>query len=266
MDRLKGKVAIITGSGTGLGRAIAQLFVEEEAKVVVADIREKDGEGTVKIIRDMGGEAIFVKTDVSKSADVQNLVHAAEDRYGKLNIMVANAGIMGRGSGKPLAEIPEEEWWEIVNVNLGGVFLCFKYAIPAILRAGGGAMTATASLAAHRAFKRNDAYCASKGAIVSMVRSLAYDLAPTIRVNAVSPGAMKTELIPHMNEAKGITTPTPPMGALQPGQPPPPPIRRFSDPREVACAHLYLVSDEASFITGQTLIADGGWGIPPASA
>jgi NAD(P)-dependent dehydrogenase (short-subunit alcohol dehydrogenase family) len=257
MDRLKDKVAIVTGGGTGLGRAIAILYAEEGAKVTVADVRPADGEETVRRIVAAGGEALFVRADVSASEDMHAVVAQTEERFGRLNVMTANAGIMGRGAAKALPDIPEDEWWEIIRVNLGGVFYSFRHAIPAIMRAGGGAMTATSSLGADRAFRKLDAYAASKGGVNSMIRTLAYDLAPHIRVNAVAPGAMSTDLMLHMNQDKGVADPV----AASQQREVENPVMRWSDPREVAHAHLFLASDDASFITGQVLTADAGWGM-----
>ncbi len=249
MSRLRDRVAIVTGSATGIGRQIAMLYAEEGARVVVSDVRASDGAETVKRIRDAGGEAIFVEADVSKSSEVAAVVEAAVREFGALHIMTANAGVMGRGTRKSLVEITEDEFREIMAINFDGVWLAFRHAIPEIERAGGGAMTATASLAAHRGGAKLPAYCASKGAVVALVRSVAADLAPRIRVNAVSPGAVATELMAHTAESLGVDpasmTPTTSWGGL-------------ADPRDIAQAHLFLVSDASRFMTGQALIVDGG--------
>jgi NAD(P)-dependent dehydrogenase (short-subunit alcohol dehydrogenase family) len=258
VGRLEGKVAIVTGGSTGLGRETAALYAEEGAKVVVGDVRADEGEESVRRIRDGGGEAIFVHANVAESNDVKALVDAAESQYGKLDIMTANAGILGRGAFKTVTEIEDDEFDEIMRVNFYGVYYSFKHAIPAIRRAGGGAMTATASTAAHRGYPNLPAYCSSKGAVVALVRSVALELQPTIRVNAVSAGQMATEIGVHVLEAKGLA----PEEAEAGGAPPATTFRR-ADAREVANAHLFLVSDEASFVVGQALLVDGGRSVVP---
>jgi NAD(P)-dependent dehydrogenase (short-subunit alcohol dehydrogenase family) len=261
MKRLEGKVAIVTGAGTGLGRETAKLYAQEGAAVVLGDIREEEGERTAGEIRDAGGTALFRRTDVSSSADVRALVETAEREHGRLDVITANAGILGRGAYTSLAEIPEDEFARVIDVNFYGVVWSFKHAIPAILRAGGGAMTATASLGAHRGFSRLDAYCASKGAIVALVRSLSADLYPRIRVNAVSPGGMATEMGLHTAEDKGVANPEEVIRLSRMGNLADRPV---SSPQDVARVHLFLVSDDGAFVNGQSVVADGGWGVIPA--
>ena len=259
MGRLEGKVAIVTGAATGLGRATAVLYAEEGAKVVVSDVRSGEGEETVDLIRAAGGDAMFVRTDVSSSSDVRALIDATEERYGALHVMTANAGILGRGFGKGLEEISEEEMEEIMAVNFWGACYCLKYAVPAIKRAGGGAMTVTASVAAHYGFPTMPAYAASKHAVIGLARSLAADVAPTIRVNVVSAGRMLTEIGKHTLEARGIDP------ASQPETQDDWEPHFKADPRQVAFAHLFFVSDEASFVNGQAVIVDGGRTVVPAT-
>jgi NAD(P)-dependent dehydrogenase (short-subunit alcohol dehydrogenase family) len=266
VGRLEGKVAIVTGGGTGLGRAVAQVYAEEGAKVVVADIRAVDAETTAHDIRSGGGDAIAVAVDVSNSAEVEAMVGAAEREFGALHVMTANAGILGRGSGKSLIDITEQEFDEIMAVNLGGVMLSFKHAIPAIMRAGGGSMTATASLAPHPGVSDLPAYCASKAAVAGLVRSLAADLAPDIRVNTVSAGSMQTELEKHTAELHGLVSDEDERARRRfgGGNARQDTFGRVANPREVAMTHLFLVSDDASFITGQAVIVDNGRSILPS--
>ena len=248
MKRLEGRVAVVTGAGTGLGRSIAELYAHEGAAVVVAELRAEDGLETVARIEQAGGRAIFVETDVRKTVDAARAVAEAERVYGALHIMTANAGILGRGAYKPLAELEDEEIEETMAVNYFGVVRSLRAAIDPIRRAGGGAMTVTASIAAHQGHPRIPIYASAKAAVVALVKSLAVDLYPTIRVNAVSPGAMVTAIGQHTAEAKGIAY-EPPAGTAPGGA---------ADPMQVAHAHLFLVSDEGSYVNGISLIADGG--------
>jgi NAD(P)-dependent dehydrogenase (short-subunit alcohol dehydrogenase family) len=253
VNRLEGKAAVVTGASTGLGRELAKLYAEEGARVVLCDIRRAEGERTLAEIRDAGGEALFVEADVSRSEDMRGVVAAAEESFGALHVMTANAGILGRGTGKSLVDVTEEEIAEIMDVNWLGVCLAFKHAIPAIRRAGGGAMTATASVAAHRGRPELPIYSASKGAVVALVCSLALDLAPEIRVNAVSIGSMRTEIRAHAAEAQGIA-----VDELTTGTARGTGFLGVADPRQVAYTHLHLVCGESAFITGQVIVADGG--------
>jgi NAD(P)-dependent dehydrogenase (short-subunit alcohol dehydrogenase family) len=257
MKQLEGKVAIVTGAGTGLGREIAIAYAEAGARLVLGDLRETDADETVSIIRSAGGEALFVKTDVSNSTEVKELVAVAEREHGALHIMTANAGILGHATGHSITDLTDEEFWRVITVNFGGVFNSFKHAIPAIQRAGGGAMTATGSLSGHRATKKAAAYEASKAAIAALVRSLALDLHPTIRVNEVAPGGMKTSMLAHQDEERGDAeagVSLRPAGAT------------FVEPRDVARVHLFLVSDAAASINGQTVFTDGGRSIVMAAS
>jgi NAD(P)-dependent dehydrogenase (short-subunit alcohol dehydrogenase family) len=253
VNRLEGKVAAVTGAATGLGRELAKLYAEEGARVVLCDVRRAEGEETLAEIQDAGAEAIFVEADVSRSADMEGVVAAAEDAFGALHVITANAGILGRGTGKSLVDVTEDEIAEIMGVNWLGVCFAFKHAIPAIRRAGGGAMTATASVAAHRGRPELPIYCASKGAVVALVRALALDLAPDIRVNAVSIGSMRSELRAHAAEAQGIELEELTTGTARGAG-----FLGTAEPRQIAFTHLHLVTDESSFITGQVIVADGG--------
>lgn len=258
--RLDGKVAIVTGAATGLGRATAIVYAEQGAKVVVADVRAADAEATVETIRSAGGDAIFVATDVSSAGDARRLIEVAESHYGGLHVMTANAGIQGRGSGKRLEELSDEEITEIMAVNFWGVCYSLKYAVPAIRRAGGGAITVTTSVAGHYGYPTTPAYAASKHAVVGLVKSLAADVGPVIRVNAVSAGRMRTRIDAHTMEAKGLDGVPNPAAETPDGK-----EDHFNaDPRQVAWVHLFLASDEACFVNGQAVIADGGRTVVPA--
>jgi NAD(P)-dependent dehydrogenase (short-subunit alcohol dehydrogenase family) len=224
-------------------------YAAEGARVVVSDVRKQEGEETVRLIRASEGNALFVKSDVIQSSQMADLVATAEREYGALHIMTANAGILGAASSHYLADISEDDFWHVINVNLGGVFNAFKHAIPAILRAGGGAMTATGSLGGHLAAKRLSAYGSSKAAVSQLVRVLALELSPTIRVNEVAPGGMVTEILAHQAEELGVDPPSPPYRSTS---------GSFVEPRDVALLHLFLVSDEGASVNGQRIFADAG--------
>jgi NAD(P)-dependent dehydrogenase (short-subunit alcohol dehydrogenase family) len=248
--RLEGKVAIVAGSAMGLGAEIAKLYAEEGAAVVLADIATTEGERTAAAIKAGGGSAVFVRTDVRDSASVAAVVATAEERFGRLDIMTANQ--MGRLNPASAEHPPgwggsrficDEELDFVMDVNFGGTYRCFAYALPAILRAGGGAMTATASLAGMVGWASSPIYAASKGAIISMIRTFVAEYGESVRVNAVCPGAVDTGS--HNSE-----WPERLRGQLLWG--------RWAHPREVAQCHLFLASPESSFVNGQVLVADGG--------
>jgi NAD(P)-dependent dehydrogenase (short-subunit alcohol dehydrogenase family) len=258
MGRLAGKVAMITGGASGIGEATALLFAEEGAKVVVADLHEERGEAVAGAIRGSGGEAIFVKTDVTADADLMAAVELAEQKYGRLNVAVANAGIGGEGSLKRLEDVTDGEWDRILDINLKSVWRTFKATLPALRRAGGGAATSTASLAGLSILgdKFIGAYTASKFGAVGLTRYFASEVAKdNVRVNCVCPGHTRT----NIDESFGFdgqrlarARATRAASEHAPGR------RWMAEPREVAYLHLFLCSDEASFVTGQALLADGG--------
>jgi len=243
MGRLDGKVAIITGAGSGIGRATATLFAREGAKVVVADWATGDGEETVRTIREAGGEAIFVKADVSKAEDVKNMVKTAVDTYGKLDVLYNNAGI-GEVETVPTAEVKEENWDKVIAVNLKGVFLGMKYAIPEMLKSGGGSIINTASSAAVQPLPGIASYNASKGGVISLTRGTALEyIRKNIRVNYINPGPTVSRLNPpriaeiwEKHSASG----------------------RLSTSEEIAQAALFLASDESSHISATGIAVDGG--------
>lgn len=250
--RLKDKVAIITGAGSGLGRAAAILFAKEGARVVVAANREKDGEQTVKSITEGGGEAIFVSVDVTRAADLQNAVKTAVNKYGKLDIMFNNAGTPG--PGKLTAYITEEEWQRVISVNLTGVFLGTKYAIPEMLKGGGGVIINTSSVAALSPRRYTAAYTAAKAGVIRLTRVTALEYArKNIRVNCILPGPIDTPFFTKVSDSDPEKIAIFKEKVLKEV-----PLGRFAQPEEIARVALFLASDEASYITGAAFAADGG--------
>jgi NAD(P)-dependent dehydrogenase (short-subunit alcohol dehydrogenase family) len=240
--RLAGKVAIITGAGAGMGEAAAELFHREGAKVVLADI---SGEQE-KVAKRLGDGAIAVHADVSKEADVEAMVNTAVSTFGRLDVLFNNAGIDGLQA--PTGEYTKAAWDQIIGINLTGPFLGMRYGIPAMLKTGGGAIVNNASMAAKVAFANMPAYCAAKAGVVMLTKTAAVEYAKDrIRVNAVLPGVVATSMTPSLPAEliAGIEAATP--------------QNRIADPSEIAAVALFLASDEASFVTGETITVDGGY-------
>jgi NAD(P)-dependent dehydrogenase (short-subunit alcohol dehydrogenase family) len=247
--RLKNKVAVITGAGSGIGRESALLFAREGAKVVAVDLNEKAAQDTVRDVQQAGGTATALRADVAKAADCENMVKVAEKAYGALHVLFNNAGIMD--SRDDTAETTDEAVWDLtMAVNLKSVFLGCKYGIPALRRAGGGSVINTASVVALMGSAAAQvAYTASKGAILSLSRELAAIHArEKIRVNALCPGPLRTELL-----MKFLDTDAKKQRRLVHI-----PIGRFGESAEIAKAALFLASDESSYTTGSTFVVDGG--------
>jgi len=245
--RLAGKVAVITGAASGLGRASAQLFAEHGASVVIADRDASGGEETVAQIRDTGGQAEFIETDVAIADDADAMVTKAVTCFGKLDVLFNNAGIAIR---KLVADLSEDEWDRCIDTNLKGVFLGSKSAIPEMIRGGGGSIINTASIYGVVGGRTRAAYSASKGGIVNLTRSMALDYASqNIRVNCICPGFVETPLLKKIlgtEEEFQALVDMHPMG-------------RLGRPIETAYAAVYLASDEAAFTTGIALPVDGGY-------
>jgi NAD(P)-dependent dehydrogenase (short-subunit alcohol dehydrogenase family) len=250
MGCLTNKRALITGGASGIGRATALLFAREGASVAVADLDEAGGQTVVETILSEGGQAIFVRCDVSQAADCQRAVQQTVGELGGLDVLFNNAGIIRRTT---VLGINEEEWDRVMAVNVKSIFLLSKYAIPVMERAGGGAIVNTGSGWGLTGGGNAVSYCASKGAVVNMTRAMAIDHGPqNIRVNCVCPGDTDTGML--RSEAQQLGASEKEFLAEAADRP----LRRLGKPEEIAQAVLYLASDASSFVTGTTLVVDGG--------
>ncbi len=248
MPRLEDKVAIITGGGSGIGAATARLFGSEGCRVTVVDIRRDAADATTQAICESGGTATTVQADVTQANDVQAMIDATLQAYGRLDILFNNAGIGVQGD---VVDMPEEVWDQVIDLNLTGVFLGCKYAIPKMIEQGGGSIINTASIMGLVGGSLSAVYPATKGGVVLLTRNAALDYAKyNIRVNCICPGHIETPLLQRLfaNE------PDKREELLRNY-----PIGRLGQPREIAEGTLFLASDEASFVTGTTLVIDGGY-------
>lgn len=243
-----GKVALVTGGSTGIGKAAAFAFAQAGAKVVIASRSVEEGEKAVHEICARGGDAIFIKTDVSQAKEVEALVDKTIDIYGRLDCAFNNAGVVAQLC--PLIDTSENDWEYLMNINLKGVWLCMKYQIKQMLKQGSGAITNMSSIAGLIGTKNNSIYSASKGGVIAMSKAAAIEYAKSgIRINVVSPGIIITSIFDKLSteQADQFFTDYPH------------PIGRFGTPEEVGEAIMWLCSDRASFITGHNLIIDGGY-------
>jgi NAD(P)-dependent dehydrogenase (short-subunit alcohol dehydrogenase family) len=253
MDRLKDKIAIVTGGGAGIGRATCELFAQEGAAVVVADRDIQAGQETVERIAQDGGRTRFVETEVADEASVQRMVAEAVRAFSRIHVLVNNAAVFVlRG-----IDATPEEWRQILEVNVMGPALVAKHVVPHMRRAGGGAIVNLGSISSFIAQPQFVTYNATKAAIANMTRCMALDLAPNnIRVNGVCPGAVWTQIVQRITREAGLDRAAadahPDWGGAHM-------IHRIAEPREIAYAILFLASDEASFITGENLMVDGGY-------
>jgi NAD(P)-dependent dehydrogenase (short-subunit alcohol dehydrogenase family) len=249
--RLKGKSSLVTGAGSGIGRAIALTFAREGSSVVVADVNMDGAAETVREIQAGGGTAIGVAADVSASADVEHMVSAAIDRFQRLDILSNNAGV---GSTEPAAETPDEVWDRVFAVNSRGTFLCCKHALPHMLRSGGGVIVNMAAVAGLIGVKNRTAYCASKGAVISLTRSIAVDyVSQGIRCNCICPATVDSPWVDRL--LASADDPISERASLEARQP----MGRLGTTDEIAKAALYLASEDTAFMTGSSLVIDGGW-------
>ncbi|MFA5055258.1 MAG: glucose 1-dehydrogenase [Dehalococcoidia bacterium] len=244
MGRLEGKVALITGAASGIGRESALLFAEEGARVVVADYDAGKGKETAKLIEEAGGTAVYVKADVSKLSDIEGMIDATMKEFGRLDVLFNNAGIQGARGGFTV-DLSEEEWDKVMDINLKSVFRAARLAIPIMLKQGGGAIINTASAQGVGGSITGGAYCTSKAGVIMLTKVLAIEYGKkNIRVNCICPGVIETPMasgyIPFLK--------TEALAAGRPGQ-----------PKEIAQAALFLAGDESSYIHGAAIAVDGGW-------
>jgi NAD(P)-dependent dehydrogenase (short-subunit alcohol dehydrogenase family) len=248
--RLANKVALITGGASGIGRATALRFAREGAAVAVVDLEEVGGQAVVRAIVGEGGQALFLRCDVSQAADCQRAVQEAVGKLGGLDILFNNAGIIRRAT---VIDTTEEEWDRVMAVNVKSIFLLSKYAIPVMAQAGGGVIINTASGWGLTGGRRAVSYCASKGAVVNMTRAMALDHGEqNIRVNCICPGDTDTAMMRHEARQLGESD----EGFL--AEAADRPLQRIGRPEDIAQAALYLASDASSFVTGAALVVDGG--------
>jgi len=246
---MDGKVALVTGGANGIGRATALAFAREGARVVVSDIDDAGGAESVRLIAEDGGEAEYVRADVSRPDDVRSLMERTVAAFGRLDFAFNNAGIEGQSA--PTDECSEENWDRVMAINLKGVWLCMKEQIPHMLRQGGGAIVNCSSIAGVIGFPGIPAYTASKHGLVGLTKAAALEYATRgIRVNAVCPGVIRTAMIERFTAGSAEAEAAMAGGA---------PMERMGTPEEIASAVLWLCSPGAAFVTGHPLVADGGW-------
>jgi NAD(P)-dependent dehydrogenase (short-subunit alcohol dehydrogenase family) len=254
MKSFQDKVALITGGSSGIGRATAVAFAREGAKVVVTSRRENEGKETVGLIKEVGSEGLFIRTDVSKEVDVKAMVEGTVKAYGHLDYAFNNAGI--EGNIAPLPEQTVDDYESVLGINVRGVFLSMKYEIPQMLKNGGGAIVNMSSILGLIGFPGMALYIASKHAVIGLTKSAALEYAKSgIRINAVGPGVIDTDMVDRFIGKVGggkEEEMRQQVAAMHP-------IGRTGKPEEIASAVLYLCSDGASFVTGQTLALDGGY-------
>ena len=247
-EKLKNKIVLVTGGGSGIGRATALAFAREMAEVVIVDVHDGNGNETVGLIEEMRGKAVFINCDVSKATEVEALINQSVENFGRLDCAFNNAGILGEMA--TTADCTEDNFDRIINTNLKGVWLCMKYEILQMVKQGSGAIVNTASNAAVRGVPELPAYSASKGGILQLTRTAALETAASgIRVNAINPGLISTPMVHRQQESN----PEAVEGFIKEH-----PVGRIGEPEEIAEAVVWLCSDAASFVTGHIMAVDGG--------
>jgi len=248
---LKEKVIAITGGARGIGLAATELFAQEGALVAIMEIDEQAGRRAETAIRDRGGQAVFIRTDVAEEASVKEAFAAIDRRWNRLDCLYNNASIFLGGRDRPVGELEPEVWNRILSINLNGLFYCCRHGIPLIVRSGGGSVINTSSSAGLIGIPGCDAYTATKGAAIALTRSLAVEYGPhKVRVNCIAPAAILTDMVKESNfkdksfdERRFLQTT---------------PVRRWGTPEEVAKVALFLASDDSSYLNGTIIVADGG--------
>ena len=248
-QKLKNKIAIVTGATSGMGAAIARLFASEGASVIVSGRNEERGNEVVKDILEHQGEAMFVQGDISTEEGNSKLVDETLKAYGGIDIVVANAGFLGLGS---ITDVSIDTWHKTINTNLNSIFYLLRLAIPEMLKRENGSVIVNGSIAAFKSFPNHPAYCASKGALVPLVKQIALDYGPKIRANLICPGPIDTPLI--WDSASAFPDPAKAVAEAAKATL----IGRLGLPEDVAKAALFLASEESSFITGTSITVDGG--------
>jgi NAD(P)-dependent dehydrogenase (short-subunit alcohol dehydrogenase family) len=253
LNRLQGKVALITGSGSGIGRATALLFAKEGAKVVVNDVDQKGGQETVKLIQQAGGEATFYAADVTKFKEVESMIAEILAKYKKIDILHNNVGGWQREMHDTVVDNTEQEWDRLINLNLRGTFLVSKLVIPHMIRIGGGSIINTVTTNAYMNYQRSEAYATAKGGLRELTRSMCLDYAKfNIRVNGLVPGETRT---PQW-EATINSAPDP--KAVEQFLLTKIPMGRLANSEDIALGALFLASDDARYVNGHILFVDGG--------
>lgn len=249
--KLKDKIAVITGAGSGIGRATARLFAQEGARIAAADINVAEGEETCRLISGGGGEAIFVQTDVARVAEAEKLIRTVKERFGRIDVVINNAGVE---LPRSLLDTSEEDWEWVVSIDLKGVYFVSKYAVAEMIKAGGGAIVNISSAAGILGFPMMTAYCTAKGGVIALTRAVAIEYAAhNIRVNCVCPGVVDTPM------SRGFFDSLPNPAEVRRMYEEQTPVKRFARPEEIARTVLFLASEDASYLTGAVIPVDGGF-------